>query len=418
VKYEGTIYRDDKMDKKISVAMISGLVGKTPEYITRSFIFDEAYRLAKRGINIHIIRPKVECNSFSYGIHYHGLTKKIDMQAFSFMIKNLPTYPLFSLLRRPKSFYKENLYAINVLKKIKQKDMDLIHAHFAYREGLVGMLARKRTRKPLVITVHGYDILVEQSIGYGVRLSKKFDAIVRRVLDDADAIITASKVTFNEVRKIVNNISKIYLIPNGVDIKRYNPSLNGSYIKKSLGSQEVNIVFTLRRHEPKNGLEYLIRAAQIVTKDKEDVIFIIGGDGSLRAYHEKLAINLGLKDKVIFTGDISYSKVPHYYAISDITVIPSLQEAFGLVVSEAMACGKPVIGSKVGGIPDQIVDGYNGFLVQPRNSKEIAEKILWLIDHSKKLKSMGMNGRKIVEEKFDINKRIDKIVQLYEKLVN
>ena len=125
-----------------------------------------------------------------------------------------------------------------------------------------------------------------------------------------------------------------------------------------------------------------------------------------------------LKDKIILTGEIPYSKVPFYYAMSDITVIPSLQEAFGLVVSEAMACGKPVIGSNVGGIPDQIVDGYNGFLVQPRNSGEIADRILWLIDHPKKLKSMGMNGRKIVEEKFDINKRIDKIVHLYEKLVN
>ncbi|MFX0141046.1 MAG: glycosyltransferase, partial [Candidatus Hodarchaeota archaeon] len=340
--YKGTIYRDDKLDKKISVAMISGLVGKTPEYITRSFIFNESYRLAKRGININIIRPNVEGNSFSYGIHYYGLTKKIDMQAFSFMIKNLPTYPLFSLFRRPESFYKENLYAMNVLKKIKQKDMDLIHAHFAYREGLVGMLARKRTRKPLIITVHGYDILVEQSIGYGVRLSKKIDAIVRRVLDDADAVITASKVMFNETSKIVNNKSKIYLIPNGVDIKRYNSSLNSSYIKKSLGLKEVNIVFTLRRHEPKNGLEYLIKAAQIVTKNKKDVIFIIGGDGSLRAYHETLAGNLGLKDKVIFTGDIPYNKVPYYYAMSNITVVPSLQEAFGLVVSEAMACGKPV----------------------------------------------------------------------------
>jgi glycosyltransferase involved in cell wall biosynthesis len=417
VKYKGTIYRDDKMDKKISVAMISGLVGKTPEQISRSFIFDEAYRLAKRGINIHIIRPKVEGDSFSYGIQYLGLKRKIDLQAFGFMVKNLPTYPLISLLRRPESVYKENLYAMNVSKLIKEKDVDLIHAHFAHYEGLVGMLAKKKTGKPLVITVHGYDILVEQSIGYGVRLRKKFDAIVRRVLNDANAIITASKVMFNEVSKIVNNISKVYLIPNAVDIKRFNPSLNISCIKKRLGLKEVYIVFTLRRHEDKNGLEYLIRAAQIVTKDKEDVFFIIGGDGSLRTYHEQLAIKLGLKNRVIFTGNIPYIKVPYYYAMSDIIVVPSLQEAFGLVVSEAMACGKPVIGSRVGGIPDQIVDAHNGFLVQPKNSVEISEKILWLIEHHKKAKRMGMNGRKIIEEKFNIKNRIDEIIQLYEDLI-
>ena len=263
---------------------------------------------------------------------------------------------------------------MNVSKQIKKKDLDVIHAHFAHREGLVGMLARKRTGKQLVITVHGYKILVEQSIGYGVRLSEKFDAIVIRVLDDADAVITASKVTFNEANKIVINISKIYLTPNVVDFKRYNPSLHGFFLKKSLDSKEVNIVFTFRCHEPKNGLEYLIRAAQNVTKDKEDVIFIIGGDGSLRAYHEQLIIKLGHKDNVKFTGNIPYSKVPCYYAMSDITVVPSLQKAFGLVASEAMACGKPVIGSKVAGIQDQIIDGHNGFLVQPRNSREIARK--------------------------------------------
>lgn len=75
-------------------------------------------------------------------------------------------------------------------------------------------------------------------------------------------------------------------------------------------------------------------------------------------------------------------------------MIPSLQEASGLVVSEAMACGKPVIGFKVGGILDQIVDGYNGFLVRPRNSIEIAEKILWLIDHPKKIKEYGYKWKK------------------------
>jgi glycosyltransferase involved in cell wall biosynthesis len=152
-------------------------------------------------------------------------------------------------------------------------------------------------------------------------------------------------------------------------------------------------------------------------KQRKDIVFVIGGEGSLRQYYEQLAIKLGVGKNVIFTGKISPNDVPLYYAISNIVVVPSLQEAFGLVVAEAMACGKPVIGTRVGGIPDQIIDGYNGFLVEPRNPMQIAEKILWLIEHPDEAKQMGMNGRKIVEEKFNIEKRIEKIISLYEGLL-
>jgi glycosyltransferase involved in cell wall biosynthesis len=116
-------------------------------------------------------------------------------------------------------------------------------------------------------------------------------------------------------------------------------------------------------------------------------------------------------------GAIPSNQKPHYFAESDIVVIPSLQEAFGLVVSEAMASGKPVVGSRVGGIPDQIIDGYNGFLVQPKNPLEIAEKILWLTDNPSVAKHMGRRGRDMVERKFNIEKRIETILSLYEKLL-
>jgi glycosyltransferase involved in cell wall biosynthesis len=189
-------------------------------------------------------------------------------------------------------------------------------------------------------------------------------------------------------------------------------------LRKRLGIEGRSIVFSLRHHEPTYGLEYLIRAIPIVAKEKDDVVFVIGGDGSLMKFHQQLAKALEVRDKVIFVGKIPRDEVPYYYAMSNLTVVPSLQEGFGLVVSEAMACGKPTIGTKVGGIPDQIVDGYNGFLVQPRDPGEIAEKILLLLNDPKEARRIGMNGRRIVEEKFDANKRTDKIIQLYSSLCN
>lgn len=402
----------------MKLALISSQVGKTPKQILYSFIFDEAHRLAERGTSVHVVRAKRDRESCSFDIHFHGLENRVYMGALKSTLENLHMYTPFSLLRKPTTIYWENLYAAKVSQVVEKYGIDLIHAHFAFPEGLVGLLAKNRTKKPLVVTIHGYDILVEPSIRYGARLSKRIDAIISRVLNYADAVIAASQSTFDEACKIVTNIDKVHLVPNGVDLQKFNPALDDSNLREKLGIEGCSVIFALRSHEPTYGLEYLIRAAPMVTKEREDVVLLIGGDGSLRRYHERLATKLGVREKILFTGRIPRHGVPFYYAMSDVVVVPSLQEAFGLVVSEAMACAKPVIGTKVGGIPDQIIDRYNGFMVQPRSPAEIAEKILWLVRNPVEARCMGMNGRRIAEEKFDINKRIDMIITLYKSLAN
>ncbi|MGC8949587.1 MAG: glycosyltransferase, partial [Thermoprotei archaeon] len=266
-----------KKDKGISIAIISSSVGKTPEDIHYSFIFDEAYRLACSGVKVHVVRSIFEKDELSYGIHFHGLKRKIEPRACIHLFNNISVYPLISLLRMPTLLYWENLYALSVSEVVEEHGIDLIHAHFAYPEGLVGLLVKRRTKKPLIITVHGYDILNEPSVKYGVRLSKRIDAIIRRVLDNADAIITASSATFNEARRLVNKGDKVHLIPNGVDIQKFNPQVSGLDLKRRLKIEDYFVVFTLRRHEPKYGLEYLIKAIPIVLKYRDNVIFVIGG---------------------------------------------------------------------------------------------------------------------------------------------
>jgi glycosyltransferase involved in cell wall biosynthesis len=119
----------------------------------------------------------------------------------------------------------------------------------------------------------------------------------------------------------------------------------------------------------------------------------------------------------LFTGRIPQEELPVYYGASDVVVVPSLQEAWGLVATEAMACGKPVVASRVGGLPDQVIDGYNGFLVPPMDSKALADRILYFLENPSEAKRIGLNGRRLAEELFDIEKRVDKIVKLYKELV-
>lgn len=134
------------MNKDLSVAIISGAVGKSPEDITYSFVFDEAYRLAQREIEVHVIRSKIEEKFTSYGIRFHGIEKKIDIQAVNLFLRNIIDYPLIFLLRKPTSIYWKNLYASNVSKVTEKNNIDLIHAHFAYPEGLVGLLTKRKIK--------------------------------------------------------------------------------------------------------------------------------------------------------------------------------------------------------------------------------------------------------------------------------
>lgn len=180
---------------------------------------------------------------------------------------------------------------------------------------------------PLIVTLHGYDILVDWTSKYGVRHFKQYEVIVRKVLTYADAIIVASNAVRQETLKLCKCYDKIYLIPNGVDILRFNPNLDGSKIRHRLGIHSEFVIFTVRHHEPKYGIEYLIRAIPLVLKKRDDVRFIIGGDGLLRRYHEKLARKLGVDRYVIFTGTIPMAELPFYYVASDVVVVPSLQEA-------------------------------------------------------------------------------------------
>ncbi|MCC6003965.1 MAG: glycosyltransferase [Thermofilum sp.] len=402
----------------MNLLVVSAAVGRNPQELAFSFVLDEAIRLAKHGLNVSVARFRFEGDARAYGVSFYDV-RRSQLLKLPLRLNRLAHYPVSALLRSPLSLYSELLYSKHIEELIKRLEPDLLHAHFAYLEGWAAYLAKVglRQRIPLVVTLHGYDILVEPSVGYGIRLSKRYEALVKKVLNAANAIIVASRAVFNEAASLVKDVGKIHLISNGVDTKRFNPALNGNIIRKRFAVEDKQVIFTLRHHSPRYGITYLLLAAKLVLDKRKDVAFIIGGSGPLLDYHKMLTRRLGISSCVFFTGRISQEELPLYYAASDVVVVPSLQEAWGLVATEAMACGKPVVASRVGGLPDQVIDGYNGFLVPPRDSKALADRILYLLENPSEARRMGLNGRRLAEERFDIEKRVDKIVKLYKELV-
>jgi len=276
---------------------------------------------------------------------------------------------------------------------------------------------QEKDRYSLVLTVHGYDILTEPSVGYGIRLKRRYDTLVRKVLNCADTVICNSRALYDEVLKIINDKNKLRLVYHGVDLKLFAPREKGeARIKLGLPIDKY-IIFTAKHHYPQYGIEYLIKSIPGILSKTKDLLFIIGGDGPLKSFHEELAKSLGVSNYVVFMGQIPRGLMPYYYAASDIVVVPSLQESWGLIATEAMASGRPVIASSVGGLKEQVIDGINGFLVPPRDPRAIADRILYFLENPSEIKRLGLNGRRLAEERFDIEKRIDRIIELYDSLI-
>jgi len=168
---------------------------------------------------------------------------------------------------------------------------------------------------------------------------------------------------------------------------------------------------------PRKGVEYLVKAAEILKEN--NVLFLIVGNTNLdREYANKVMEYTKQRNlKVRFTGFVPYRDLKALYSACDIFVLPSFEEGDPLVLKEALASGKPLIGTKVGGIPMQIIDEWNGFLVRPGNEKQLAEKIRYLIENEEERERMGKNSRRLAEEVFEWKKITERYLEVYESIL-
>jgi glycosyltransferase involved in cell wall biosynthesis len=411
------------MGRKMSVAVISSAIGKTPKDIAYSFIFDEVYRLVQNGIKVHVITSKIEKESLSYGIHFYGIEKKIDPQVLNRTITNATWYPPISLLRKPLPFYWENLYATNIIRVAEKNSVDLIHAHFAYPEGFVGTLVKRVIKKPLIVTCHGYDINTVPEVGYGIRLSKKYDALVHMALENADAIICVSSNLRKEILKLGISPEKTFVVFNAVDLKLFRPprkhELNDiKDTKKQFGLGEDDFLILNARHlRPIYGIEYLIYAAKIVSGQIRNAKFIIAGEGALKEKLNAMIQSMGLQEYVRLIGKIPKTLMPKLMRAASLYVNTSLADGMSPSMLEACACGLPIVSFDVGGANDIIDDGVNGYLVPSKDYKMLASRITYLLQNTDVIKRMGMITRKKAEERFNINTRIDAMISIYQKII-
>ena len=344
--------------------------------------YNIAKYLARRGHEVHVITswdeglPK---ESFEEGFYVHRIR-----------VPRLKTVGY-------------TLHALRELLLIKELSPDIVHAQSIPR-GAACILARKLFGIPCVVWGQGSDVY----------LPWRFKEVVSKfVLGNADALIALTEHMKQKMIEILNRERNcVFVIPNGIDYEFFSGYLRkrDSVISKPRNDEKV--ILYVGRLEPVKGVRYLVQAMRILKDMVRNLKLTIVGDGSERKCLKELVRNLGLEDHVVFVGRVPHDKIPEYMASADVFVLPSLSEGFGMVVVEAMAMGLPVIASRVGGLPEIIKDCENGFLVEPRNPRDIAEKIILLLTNDDL--RVYMSKRNTEEaRKYSWEKIVEKLEKVY-----
>jgi len=297
-------------------------------------------------------------------------------------------------LRRYLPRFREGVLAFQ---RREGRTYDLIHSHY-WLSASVGQGLKAAWNAPHVIMFHtlgeakNRSHLSEREPGYRIEGE-------RAVARDADHIICAS---LSEKDTLVNlyGVSplRISCIPCGVDTERFRPA-GAAGLRRSLGVEpDEPLVLFVGRIEPLKGIDILLRA--VAQMEGRFRLLVVGGDdkdGERLADLKALAAELGIARRVLFLDAVPHSELPAYYNAADVCVVPSYYESFGLVALEAMACGIPVVASRVGGLRETVRDGQTGYLVPWRCPEPFAERLDLLLGNKPLRQSLGREARAAAE---------------------
>lgn len=312
-----------------------------------------------------------------------------------------------------------------------QGDYDIVFGHY-WLSGLVGLRLRPHWHAPVVQMFHTLAALkniVAQS--EQEREPSQRQSCEGELMQRVDRVIAATPVDRNQMREHYNApADKISVIPPGVDLTRFTP-MSQAAAKAYLGipPKHHNLLF-VGRIQPLKGIDVLLRALAIVKRQQPALaanicLAIIGGgvkqsdaeaEAPEMARLTALRAELGLSDMVTFLGAKDQDTLVYYYSAAEMVIIPSHYESFGLVAVEAMACGRPVIASDVGGLTFSVEDGFNGYLVPARDHEALAKKIILLLKQPLLKEQLGEQARLWVE-RFSWSNIADELLVLFEEMV-
>ncbi|MBD3379953.1 MAG: glycosyltransferase [Candidatus Omnitrophica bacterium] len=292
-----------------------------------------------------------------------------------------------------------------------KRNVRMVHAAQVMSAGIAALMLKMLKGFPYVVYVYSADML---EFGGNPFLRP----LLSRVLGKADSIISCSEFAKDlVVNKYPGYRGKITVLTPGVDTSRFGPEWSAPGIRSRYGIPVENkVVLSVSRLSLRKGHDTVIEALSLIKDELEKVTYTVIGEGEQRQNLEKLAREKGLADKIVFAGPVPEEELVYFYTDCDIFILlpryvreTGSVEGFGAVFLEANACGKPVIAASSGGVPEAVIDGETGILVEPEDASGAAEALKRLLGDRDLARKMGMAGRERVLRDFDWSARAEKL---------
>ena len=349
--------------------------------------------LEKRGHKIYVFAPE-------------DLTGKIkeDEKTFLFKATEFKQYPGYRL-------------AIHLSKRkdllIKEHDIQMLHNHGVAFMALKGMLASRHLHLPILTHFHTWvtEAIQYYPVNLGDDLMERLSwRYLRSLCKRSDGVATPSNNALQELRKKVPNMPYSDWVSPGIDTKMFNPSIKGDEIRERHNLVDKNVILHVGRVSKEKNMELIFDAMYHVKKQKPDAKLLIVGSGPAKEEYMNYVKQKKLDSDVIFAGFVPDEELPMYYAASDTFVLASKFETLGIVMTEALAMGKPVAGINHRVVPEVIQDGYNGHLFK-EDSQDCASKILACLDAPDEMHKNAITSA----NRFDSETCLDKLELIYKK---
>ena len=343
--------------------------------------------LANKGHEVHFIsyNQPFRLDVFSDKINFHEVI--------------VPDYPLFDFIP-----YEHNLTAKLVDVAMHEK-LDFLHVHYAIPHASAALsakqiLASKDINLPIITTLHGTDITL-------LGKDKSFKSVIEFAINNSDAVTAVSKSLKKETLSSFNIKKEIQVIPNFIDSNLYKYEMD-EVLRRNFASNDEKIIIHISNFRKVKRVQDVLKVFAKIKEVIPSKLLLIG-DGPERLEMEQLSRNLNLCDSVRFIGKLK--AVEKVLSVSDLFLLPSDTESFGLVALEAMASKVPVISSNSGGLPEVNIDGKTGFLLNVKDVNAMAEKAIYLLKNKELLEEFKQNAYTHAME-FDL----PNILPLYEKI--
>jgi N-acetyl-alpha-D-glucosaminyl L-malate synthase BshA len=347
--------------------------------------------LAEKGHEIHFITSSLpfRLNKMYHNIYYH----QVEVNQYS--------------------VFQYSPYDIALASKIAEvavrENLDLLHVHYAIPHAVCAILAREMSGKDLkiVTTLHGTDITV---LGYDPSLS---DAI-RFGIERSDAVTAVSNSLVGQTYDLINPKKNIQCVYNFIDDRIYRRSCS-SKLRQEYGIlPEEKVIIHVSNFRAVKRVTDVVKTFANISKSMPAKLLLVGDGPEMKVVCD-LVNKLGLRDKVLYLG--KQDNLEELYSISNLKLLLSEKESFGLVALEAMACGVPCIGTNVGGIPEVIEDGVTGFVCNLGDIEEFSAKAIRLLSDPDLYQQLSEHSVLAVKEKFAAQKIVEEYEAIYEQVL-